>query len=151
MLSIIMTLLIALTPEAWPSFFNIARPDETAEVVVDVSKIKNQQGNVVVCLFKNKDGFPSEVTKAVVRQTVAITGTTARATFYNVVPGDYYLSVFHDENANTKPDRNFVGMPKEGVGLPGEAMKGMRPDFSKALVHIHAGNQQFAIPLRYVL
>lgn len=147
----LMTLLVTLTTGGQAGLPTIAKSTDTAEVVVDISKIKNQQGKVVVCLFKSMDGFPSEVTKAVARQTVAITGTTARASFQNVVPGDYYLSVFHDENANAKPDRNFVGMPKEGVGLPGEAMKGMRPDFSKALVHIRAGSQQFAIPLRYVL
>jgi uncharacterized protein (DUF2141 family) len=34
-----------------------------------------------------------------------------------VTPGDYAISVFHDENSNGKLDRNFMGMPKEGVGI----------------------------------
>ncbi len=33
-----------------------------------------------------------------------------------VTPGDYAISVFQDENSNGKLERNFMGMPKEGVG-----------------------------------
>ena len=39
----------------------------------------------------------------------------------DVAPGDYAVSVFHDENSNGKLDRNFMGMPKEGVGKSNDA------------------------------
>ena len=37
--------------------------------------------------------------------------------FNNLAPGSYVASVQHDEDGNGKLKTNFIGMPKEGIGL----------------------------------
>ena len=34
-----------------------------------------------------------------------------------LAPGSYAVSVIHDENGNRRLDKNFVGIPTEGVGF----------------------------------
>lgn len=124
---------------------------ETAEVIVDISKIKNRTGKLMVCLFRSWDGFPADMDKVAQKQAAEISGTTTKVTLKKVPPGEYYISAFHDENSNGKPDRNFMGIPKEGVGMINDDMKGMKPDFAKGHVRLNAGSQQVSIQLRYVL
>ena len=40
---------------------------------------------------------------------------SAQVTFKDLPQGSYAVSVLHDENGNGKMDKNFVGMPKEGL------------------------------------
>ncbi|WP_338869213.1 DUF2141 domain-containing protein [Spirosoma sp. SC4-14] len=124
---------------------------DTGEVTVDVSSIKGTAGKVVVCVFKTLEGFPNEVERATQIQSSAISGNSVKVTFRNLEPGDYYISAFHDTNNNGKPDRNFVGIPKEGVGASNNVVKNARlkPDFGRAKIHIHPGSQQISFDLRY--
>lgn len=122
-----------------------------AQLAVNVASIKGNKGKLVVCLYKNKDGFPTDPDKAIKVQSGAIAGNAVRIDFTGLEPGEYYISAFHDEKANGKPDRNFAGLPKEGVGMINDDMKGMRPDFSKGHTTLIAGNQQVSIQLRYIL
>jgi len=41
--------------------------------------------------------------------------------FPGVAAGTYAVSAFHDENSNGKLDRNFMGIPREGVGASNNA------------------------------
>ncbi len=150
---------------------------EQASVTVNVSNIRSQKGDVVVCLFKQQDkGFPiCSTTESVQRSnakayasTVATTAaiqhvivkasaSTMTATFQNVPPGDYAISAFHDENQNSKLDRGFMGRPEEGIALsgmtPGEGSKpspGERsaPSFDKAKFTVN-GAKTVSLSLMY--
>jgi uncharacterized protein (DUF2141 family) len=59
------------------------------------------------------------------------------------------VAVFHDENGNGKLDRNFIGIPKEGVGASNNRRHAMGPptwDESKFAV---SGRVTLKIELRY--
>jgi uncharacterized protein (DUF2141 family) len=42
-------------------------------------------------------------------------------------PGNYAVSVHHDDNDNDKMDTNFIGIPKEPIGLSNGAVAKFGP------------------------
>jgi uncharacterized protein (DUF2141 family) len=93
---------------------------EQSSVTVNLSGVRSQKGNVVVCLWgkENKD-FPICSTSAAYKSTtIKANGSNLVATFQNVPSGEYAISAFHDENGNGKLDTNWMGMPKEGLAAP---------------------------------
>jgi len=72
--------------------------------------------------------------------------------FGDVAPGNYAIAVFHDNNGNGKLDRNFIGMPKEGVGASNGAVgKFGPPKFDDARFSYKGGQQRLTIHVRYLL
>lgn len=47
----------------------------------------------------------------------------------NVLPDNYALSVFHDENANLRLDVTSAGKPNEGVVMSNNALGTFNPKF----------------------
>jgi uncharacterized protein (DUF2141 family) len=101
--------LVASTVQAEP------QPEMGSSITAVVGPLRNAKGAVACRLFKSGKGFPRS-DEGTLTQRVAITGTSARCTFTNVQPGNYAIMVHHDENANRKFDKNFLGLPLEGYG-----------------------------------
>jgi len=104
-----------------------------AELVVEVTGVKNDAGKVGLLVFDQAKGFPEDFTKALHQvERVAKKGNLSFK-----VPalkaGSYAFVILHDENGNRKLDKNFVGYPKEGIAVSGYA-KIARPKFAKALL-----------------
>jgi uncharacterized protein (DUF2141 family) len=90
---------------------------EQSSVTVNLSGIRSQKGNVVVCLWskENKD-FPFCSSATAYKSTsIKADNSSLVATFQTIPSGEYALSAFHDENGNGKLDTNWMGMPKEGM------------------------------------
>jgi uncharacterized protein (DUF2141 family) len=81
-----------------------------------------------------------------------IENAKAECNFTDIAAGDYAVSVFHDENSNGKLDRNFIGMPKEGVGASNDA-KGHfgPPKFNDAQFTYSGGQKTLTIHIQYLL
>lgn len=87
-----------------------------ADVAVTVSGLRSTEGRIKAALFQGDSGFPVDYDSAyAVKLTRAVEG--ARIVFRDVPPGEYAVSLYHDENRSGKLDTNFIGMPKEGVGV----------------------------------
>lgn len=101
---------------------------------VTVENIRNTTGSIRVGLFDSEETF---LEKAVVGKVVKATADKVTVIFENIKPGEYGLSVIHDENENGDIDSNAVGIPKEGFAFGNNAM-GMfgPPSFEKAKVTI---------------
>ncbi len=65
--------------------------------------------------------------------------------FESLPPGEYAISVFHDENKNGKMDSNFFGIPKEGVGASNDAKGQLGPPHDKDAKFNFTGNTQSII------
>jgi uncharacterized protein (DUF2141 family) len=90
---------------------------EQSSITVNISGVRSQKGNVVVCLWskENKD-FPfCSSTTAYKSTSIKADNSSLVTTFQNIPSGEYALSAFHDENGNGKLDTNWMGMPKEGM------------------------------------
>jgi uncharacterized protein (DUF2141 family) len=119
----------------------------TATVAVTVSNIRNDKGHVLAAVCTRNEFLSPEC--AFVGSAPARTGdVTVRVE--GVPPGRYAIQVFHDENDNRKIDRNFLGMPKEGMGFSNNApFRFGPPSYADAEVTIGAGSTTFAVRLRY--
>ena len=72
---------------------------------------------VNVCVYKNEQDFPdcSHHPDVLSRRKAAIVGSVRFD--LDIEPGLHAVSVLHDENNNGKLDTNFLGIPREGVGM----------------------------------
>jgi len=118
---------------------------------VVVNNIKNKTGQVGFFLFNSEDGFPAHTEKARLSGFVKITGNTVEFTFPNVAMGTYAVFVFHDEDNNKELKTNFIGMPKEGMGVSNNA-KGHfgPPKYDDAKFDFNKPEQTITISLTYL-
>ena len=67
-----------------------------------------------------------------------------------IEPGVYAVQAFHDANDNLELDRNFLGLPKEGMGFSNDApMRFGPPRFEDAAIEIEADGSVTRLRLRY--
>ncbi len=121
-------------------------------IKVVVVGLHSNDGEVDCALFGSADGFPGDSSKAGKTTRSKIANEQAVCIFGGVAPGDYAVSAFHDENDNGKLDRNFMGMPKEGVGASNDAAGHFGPPkFDDARFNYPGGRSVLAIHVRYLL
>ena len=90
---------------------------QTGTVIVNVSGIVNNTGLIQIALHNTNDGkiFPkSKNPYKIIFIKSNKHGVNHK--FTDVVPGEYAVTVYHDENSNKKLDRYFFGPPKENYG-----------------------------------
>ncbi|HOW50971.1 MAG TPA: DUF2141 domain-containing protein [bacterium] len=129
--------------------FTMTAAQATATLTVKVWGLK-KQGKVFVYLYNQDDGFPTKPEKAFKTITLPVTADTLYAKFEGLTPGDYAVAVMHDENDNGQIDTNWIGIPKEGLGVSNNA-KGVMgpPKFKDAKLAIPAGEKSISIPIKY--
>jgi uncharacterized protein (DUF2141 family) len=120
---------------------------ETGLLQVTVTRVRNGHGHVLVAVCDRANflqphcayhGSAAAMPGAVV---VRITGVPA---------GVYAVEAYQDENDNGVLDRNFLGMPKEGMGFSRDApMRFGPPDFADAAVTVPAEGGALSLALRY--
>lgn len=86
-------------------------------LVVDISNIQNDKGQIGCSLYSKEDGFPTKSEKADARMFVKQKAGKATCMFKDVKPGKYAVSVMHDEDKDGKLKTNMVGRPKEWWGV----------------------------------
>jgi uncharacterized protein (DUF2141 family) len=121
-------------------------------IKVVVAGLHSNVGEVDCALFGSAEGFPGDYGKAIKTTKSKIENGQGVCTFSGVAPGDYAVSVFHDENGNGKLDTNFLGMPKEGVGASNDASGHFGPPrFDDARFSYKGGLQALTIHVRYLI
>jgi uncharacterized protein (DUF2141 family) len=95
----------------------------TAECALSIrlSGFRSDEGQVLVAIFRGESGFPGESEKAIKRAVTSVRGGEARVHVHDLPPGEYAVAVVHDENRNNALDTNFLGIPKEGLGISNNA------------------------------
>ena len=118
---------------------------------VVLTDIKTKTGQVGFFLFHSEEGFPVKTEKALLSGYVKNTGKTVEYTFPNIAVGSYAVYVFHDEDGNNKLKTNFIGMPKEGMGVSNNA-KGHfgPPSFDDAKFNFNKTEQTITVSLIYL-
>ena len=128
-----------------------AQTPQKNQIHVEIGGLRNDKGQVVCALFSSAADFPKNAQKAVFRTTAPIADRQAVCEFHEVAPGNYAVSVFHDENSNGKLDTNFMGIPREGVGASNNA-KGHfgPPKFAAAAFRFEGGRFELKITIGYL-
>lgn len=71
---------------------------------------------------------------------------------HGVPAGTYAVQAFHDENSNKKVDRNFLGIPREGVGFSNDApIRLGPPKWADAKFDFNGNDQTIQLKTRYFL
>jgi len=86
------------------------------KIVAQILNFENNKGVCRACLFNSAASFSGDGGEPFRCLQLPVKGKAAEAVFENIPSGNYAIFVFHDENANNKIDKNFVGIPKEGYG-----------------------------------
>ena len=106
----------------WLSCFGVSgSADEvSARIVVTIIGFESDAGQVMVALWDDPEHFPTGENHVAALRAVIKDGS-AQLEFVDVAPGEYALSVFHDENDNGELDTGFMGIPKEPFGASNDA------------------------------
>ena len=146
---IISTLLLAmlvfagLTPQR-------LHAQQTSTLTIQVTGLKNANGQVCIRLWNKKDGFPTDDRKALRAIEVPIINGSARAVFTAIPFGTYAVSTWHDENKNGKFDTRFPGIPLEGYGISnGTRGKLGPPPFDPSVFQVDNITTTVPIAIRY--
>jgi len=95
-----------------------------ADLSVEVRGIAHAGGKIMMTLIDQTESFPNKPAK---RLMVDATPPAASGIFTNLPPGEYAVSIYHDENGNGKLDTNLIAMPTEQYGFSRDARGKMGP------------------------
>jgi uncharacterized protein (DUF2141 family) len=114
---------------------------------IHLNNVKSKKGSIQFGLFTTEaDYLKNPVEKKIIKST----GKDVTVVFENLQPGDYALSVIHDENENGELDSNALGIPKEGFAFGNNALGSFGPPpFEKAKITIADQNVKQEIKLKY--
>src|SRR5688572_78535 len=125
------------------SFENYA--ESSLEIQVD--NIKTKKGSIQIELLNSEAEF---LKNPIEKRVIKSTGNGITVVFENLQPGDYALSVIHDENENGELDSNAFGIPKEGFAFGNNALGSFGPPpFEKTKITIADQNVKQEIKLKY--
>lgn len=96
-------------------------------LTIHISGLRNDEGRCLVNVFNQAKGFPTDPSAAMKSASAPIRDGRCTITLNDLAYGEYAISVLHDENGNGKPDTNFLGIPKEGIGTSNNAKGRLGP------------------------
>lgn len=114
--------------------FDRARSNMNPSLTVNVEGLRNSRGVVRYALYDREGSLPDQKFKKYHQiRTSSISDGKSSATFSNLTPGTYAISVLHDEDKNGKIEMGLL-LPKEGIGFSNFETIGLsnRLNFSKA-------------------
>ncbi len=121
---------------------------KTARLIVRVTDLRNKNGKLIFGVFDKADGFPSTQANAVNWQVKPASGDGVFTA--DLPPGNFGLSVLHDENNNGGMDKNFLGIPTEGYGVANNPKPRRRAaTFQEATISLPASGADVSISVQY--
>lgn len=112
-------------------------------IEVNFVHLASDEGQVIVSLFDDDQGFPNKFEQAYRYQKVAVKDGKAHHTFQDVPWGVYAVTVMHDEDDSGEIEKNFLGIPKEKVGI--SKVSGGLPSFKRAVFPLNANQPRSEI------
>lgn len=117
-------------------------------LLIHADGFRNNRGKAGVAIFRSAQGWPEDVSKAVLHLPFPIDNGRSEISFENIPAGHYAVVLFHDENVNGKLDRNFLGIPTEGFGFANNPkIRFGPPSFAAASFDVHCPATEIAIHL----
>ena len=137
-------------------------PVAAGELRITIEGIRSADGTVMIGLYDSPASFARAVEASanegflVDPQRFAAVALRANAAmrsavvFSNLDPGRYAVIAFHDENGNTKLDKNFMGVPTEPYGFSNNARGFLGPpSFDDAAMVLEDGDKAIHIAMVY--
>lgn len=129
----------------------VAEPTGGVTITVDIWGLRNTHGLIRACLTTKATTFPEcdKDPQALSLSVPAHNGPVL--VFRHVPPGNYAVSLFHDENSNGRLDK-LMGIPTEGFGFSHDAPVHFGPPkFDAAKVAVAGTDLTLKIKVSYIL
>lgn len=124
--------------------------DDPVRLQIHVSGIKSGKGNITLMLYGDRDEDFLKKGKRLDRLRVPAKKGDVSVCMPLPAPGSYAISLYHDEDANKKLTRNFLGLPTEGYGFSRDAAVSYRlPQLDEAVFTAMPDDTQVHIRMRY--
>lgn len=120
------------------------------EVTISITNLRNQKGQILVCLTTNPKAFPDCSKDAASVKMAVKAAQAAQFTIRAPAPGTYAIAVVHDENSNDKMDK-AIFLPKEGFGFSRNPTITVGPPSFKAASFVVNGPVSQSIKMKYML
>ena len=117
-------------------------------LTVNITGINSIKGNVYVYLYTSEEGFPTEISKANSFKKAKVISNSITVYFKNLKPGIYAVSVYQDIDGNEEINKNFLGIPKEPVGVSNNAKGSFGPPKFEDAKFEFDGNKTIEIKLK---
>jgi len=128
-----------------------AAASSTSEVGVDIGNLRNAKGTLLLCLSAKSEHFPNCTADPAAHKIRVAAGEARGLVFTGVTPGDYALSVMHDENGNGKLDTTMK-IPREGFGFSRNPVVRFGPPvFRDVRFAVPTGASRLSIKMKYFL
>lgn len=122
-----------------------------ARLDIGIEGLRSARGDVLICLTQDPKHFPDCSGDPARRALRIAASAAASAHIDGVVPGDYALSLIHDENGNGRLDTR-LGIPREGVGFSrNPRLMFGPPKFSAVRFTVGGAKAATTVRLRYFL
>lgn len=126
------------------------------KVIVTVKGLDNQNGVVCYTLFDRAKGFPDGSNGSVSAGCFEIPRLPLVFTLENLPQGTYAMALWHDENRDGTMNKNFFGIPKEGLAFSRDGKPRMTPPpgpppFEDVAFAVAAGQTQVSSEMIYLL
>ena len=137
------TFLVLLIANASP-----AASESTGNLIINISGFPSSDGFAMVALNNSEESYIGGENEAVAKTRIRVVDQKAQVIFANLPYGSYGVSLYHDENANEKMDKNAMGIPKEAYGFSNNA-KGFfgKPDYKDIMFQLNSAEMQIVINL----
>ena len=132
-----------------PLFLLAAVPSSAADLVVTIEGVRNDHGNIRAGLFDSPATW-LDGEKALARLEVKASSPRTVLRLEHLAPGTYAVAFYHDENANGKHDRDFVGAPLEGYGFTRDPTVILSaPEFAHCTIEVPEAGAAVTIHAKY--
>ncbi len=123
---------------------------QKGDITIHFEDLRNIQGGIGVLLFTSPKGFPGNPENAYINYYSTLSAPNHTVKFYELDYGTYAVSAFHDENSNKKLDTNWLGLPREGVGVSLNALRPFgSPRFRDAAFELNSSSATLNIGINY--
>lgn len=126
-----------------------AEPHAVTHLDIQVRLTRQAHGQLGYLIFAAAAGFPGEPSKALRDGFLPIPKGVRQVTIHvDLPPGTYAVSVYEDLNGNHRLDRNFLGIPREPVGVSGNLPARFgEPHFDECAFHLSGQEQTIRISM----
>jgi len=123
----------------------------TTTIQLEVSEFNNIYGELAIAIFNNENSFDSE-NQTYQDSTLTVTDSGMIVLIENIEPGNYAISIFHDEDEDgVITFGGFLNLvPQEGFGFSNNPSITMsQPNYSDCEFNIEEG-QTLIVPIELV-
>ncbi len=135
------TILVLLIANTSP-----AVSESTGNLIINISGFPSSDGFAMVALNNSEESYKGGEDTAIAKTKTKVVDQKVQVIFANLPYGWYGISLYHDENANEKMDKNAMGIPKEAYGFSNNA-KGFfgKPSYKDVMFQLNSAEMQIDI------